>query len=734
MNATTARFQDLANQAKTMLPARDGDAVETRSLMRAFWAYRVQIAGLSLTAGLLIWLVMLQVTPTYTVYAKAMLDVRKAQIVARNEVVADVNPNEQVVNSEIQVLRSSLVISGMLDRLSAAQVDQIDPALAPPSLRDRAKTLAKRLLQGRPAPLSPEAEAAARQARLIDAVRGMRRAYAEPDSYVMTVRVDAEDPALATAVANGLVDSYIDLQLQHRRDSVGQATVWLEQRLDELRIEVEAAERRVAEFQSVRLIEDGGTLDTVSQQLSDLNSELADLRTARVEAEARLDQLLTVLRNGTFEAAARIVDTPTMQELATQQLELKQNDAVWARTFDADHPRRTENRVRQEEILAVMQVELENAIAVQQSEVGVARSRETGLEASIAGLEGKVLAMTDNQLGLRQLNREADAARQTYEQLLVRIAEARAQRELQQPDSVLVEHALEPSVPTQPRPKLMAALGMTIAAALASAWVLFSEMSPTTFRATRELEAATGLPVLAALPDEGWSGVKDMIDHLDIDPYSFYAERIRHLRAALTLSEAEPGRGQSVVFLASSPGEGKTTTALALAQIVALSGRSAIVVDADLRRPQVLAALGIAREVRRDFADYIEGTCDLNMAICEPSGFGFDVLGARKRRQSAADALSGHLLRPMLRELEALYDFVIVDAPAVLAVPDALALARETATRFYVVESDTTPRTSVDRGLATLSEMGISIRGLVLNKVDPRRTANSLEEDYGYGY
>ncbi len=506
MNSRAARFQAQSLNGKEVPTALDFDAIETRSLFVALWQGRWKIGGLAFAVGVLVWIAMLQVTPTYTVYSKLMLDTRKAQIVGRDEVVADVTPSQQIVNGEIGVLQSNLVIEKMLAGLTPQQLDELDPALKPKSLLSRVKGAVRWLVAASPPPASDTDAAASRQARLADAVRGIRTAYAQPDSYVMVLRVDSADPVLARDVANGLTDAYIALQLENRRSAVVRATTWLEEQLTDLRQKVETSERAVAQFQADSLIADGGTLDNVTQQLGALNAELAATRTARVEAESRLSQMNDVLVNQNIESAAAIIDTPAMKELAAQQLKLRQDDAVWARSYNEKQTRRVEIRTKLEEVRVAMQSELENAIAAGRSELLLARSREAGTEASIRALEGKVMNMTENQLGLRQLNREADAARQTYESFLTRIAETRAQKDLQQPDSVIVERAMLPEVPSAPRPTLLATLAMTVTAALAAAWVLLKEMAPTTFRSTRELISATGLPVLTALPDEVLGG------------------------------------------------------------------------------------------------------------------------------------------------------------------------------------------------------------------------------------
>lgn len=734
MNARTARFEALAAAAQTanMNGARplahsvqDFDQVETRSLLRALWRGRWWVGGLSLAAAILVWLALHLVTPTYTVQARLMLDTRKAQVLSA--VVSEVAPSEEVVNSEVGVLQSNLVIAKMLEGLTPAQRDALDPALKAPGWTAWLKGLVRA-----PAPASTDPEAVT--ARLTEAVRRLRSAYAQPSSYVMTVRVDMADPVLARDIANGLAEAYIALSIDNRRAAVMRATDWLDRQLADLRTKVEGAERAVAEFEAQSLISDGGTLDTVSKQLSDLNAELAAIRTARVGAEARLAQLTAILQAGDIEAAAAIVQTPAMADLAAQRLKLQQDDAVWARTYDKTQSRRVDIARKLDEIRVSMTSELQNAIAAGRSEVALAQDRETGLNASIRELETKVTTMTANQIGLRQLNREADAARQTYESFLARINETRAEAELQQPDALIVERATLPEAPSAPRPTLLAVLALVVTAALSSAWVLLREMAPVTFRSGRELAAATGLPVLAALPDGHWAATWAMLDDLRAHPNTAYAERIRQIRTALTLRAMPGGRGQSVLILGAMPGDGKTTTALALAHMIAMAGRTAILVDCDLRRPSVLKALGGRRNQHVDFADFIEFRCDLPEAICRPAGCDFDVLGVQDRLRSGADALSAVWLAPVLRALEAAYDFVILDAPALLAVPDALIVAQEVDTNFFLVDAGRTPRDLVTRGLSALSEAGISLRGMILNKVDAQTSPDKYDGGYGYDY
>jgi succinoglycan biosynthesis transport protein ExoP len=178
------------------------------------------------------------------------------------------------------------------------------------------------------------------------------------------------------------------------------------------------------------------------------------------------------------------------------------------------------------------------------------------------------------------------------------------------------------------------------------------------------------------------------------------------------------------------PDEGKTTTALALARMAALAGRRVILVDGDLRRTSLSQTFGWSFD--RDFADFIANESSLGKAIHHDSALGFDVLAAARPRPDAADELSAEWLEPMITSLKAAYDLVLVDAPASLAVADALVLAQAVDECLYLVRWRETPRQAVAKGLAQLAEAGAMVSGLVLTQVDPRTGSDVYAGDYDY--
>lgn len=734
MNSRVAPFDALPLLGGRALPGPDdADSVDVRALARVFWRRRWFVAVWAVGLGLLAYLIVSQMAPTYTATAKVILDTRKAQIVTGSEVMADLQPSEQIVNGEISVIRSNLLLGDVVNSLGPEALRPLDSAeRAPAPMARLADALRAALGLGSPgapdtagsapagetvaALLSPEER---RLQRLIAAIRRSLTVYNEADSYVIVIRVDTIGPELAMVLANTIAERYIELQLDARRDTVHQATRWLEERVAELRADLEEKEAAVARFQAESLLRDGGTIDNTSQQLAELSTKLAEARAARLEAEARHTELAALIREKGLEAAAATVSSPTIETLRARLLQLRQEDAIWAASFPPDHPRRVEIARAMNQLTAEIGGEIGNLLSARESEVNVARIRENSLQDSVRRLEERVMQITGSRLGLRQLEREASAARATYESLLVRLTESRTQRQLQQPDAKMIEEATLPVVPTSPRPKLMGALAFSMGALGAVGWVFFTELTSVTFRTGRELKAATGRPVLANLPLGSWRTIRKGLKEIQKNPYGPYAEQVRQLRTIL-LTAGDAERPRSAMLLSSLPGEGKTMTTLALATMAAMAGRRVVVVDTDLRRAAVRKALGL--KFRADFADFVEGRRTLGETVTRCPEFGFDVIGSAGGRQAATEEFSPSWLMPMVADLKEVYDLVLIDAPALLAVSDALILAPLVDHRFYVVGWDSTPRTAVLDGLSRLRDLRITVDGLMFNKIDASRS------------
>ncbi len=710
------------SRAKHRHHPEDADSVDLRGLVRTIWRYRWILAACAIGMAVITWLAVGMITPTYSALAKVMLDPRKAQIITNDEVVQDLDLSEQVVNGEAAVLRSNVLIEQVITSMGIDRFAEMAPE-AFASVNDAAAS-------GNADSIA-RAEAN-RMQELVWRIRKDLSVYREGESYVIGVRVENGDPVMAADIANGVVNTYIGGQITGRRDTARRATNWLEARVAELRGEVETAETAVATYRAKSLVADGSTLDTATQQLANLAGQLIEARADRATSQARYEQLRSVQETGGDVAVAKIVTSPLIEQLTTERIELVRQDDNWAERYDEDHVERVRLKAKMARLDGDVESEVQRIIDVSRNELEIAQIRETTLQEGISTLEERIQSISQNSLGVRQLEREAAAARGNYESLLSRLTETRTQEQLQEPDAKLIEKATIPGAPSAPRPKLMGALGGMLGGALGLGVIFFFEMTAQTFRSTRELESETGLAMLAAIPNHGQSkkGLMAATRWLAENPYSLYGERIRHLRTSLLMRDGKD-QSRAIMLLSNAPGEGKTTTTLALAQMSAMAGKSVIVVDCDLRRSTMQKSFGW--DIDLDLADFIRGNCALSDAVYSDPDFGFDFLAATGSHPDVADRLSVPILAPMIEDLKRVYDVVLVDAPALLAVSDALVLAQVVDTRVLLVRWNSTPRRAVSSGLAALDEMRLDVTGTAMTMVDPSKSSDDPNIE-GYAY
>jgi len=688
----------------TTLPA-DADRVDVRGLFRAILGRRLLIVGLMLLFGALAYVAANMMQPVYTAYAKVILAPRNVQVSQTDAVVSSVEVTEPEIFSEMAVMRSNTLLGDLIDQIGLNRLESL--------YYDQPRTDNSR---------------ENRVASLIDQIRENLRIQREAESFVVVIRFDGNDPELVAAIANGIADTYIEQDLDGRRKSVRQATIWIEELVAEAQRNVQRTETALAMARARSLRDEGASYDNASQQLANLTSELAVARAGLAAAQATYDQLQDVLAREGAQGLARAVTSPMLESLLADRLDAQRKDAEWARSFGPDHPQRVRLRTRIESIEAQLELEARRVIEQRAGDVVVAQSRVTSLSESVQQLEDQLAGISGNTVGLRQLELEAAAAQQYYETLLARLSSATGQDRLQLPEARVIDRAPVPEAPSAPRPKLLGAFGGLLGLTIAIIAAVFMEMTRSSFRTRREIEAQTGLRVLATLPRMRGRDMRRIITNLRGKSNTVFGERMRQLKTVLLMRRG--GFDKQVIMVASSrPGEGKSTVAMALAEMAVLAGKEVVVVDGDLRCSSLVRNFGWTPE--HDFADFVLERCALDEAILTDDTLGINVMPTAHHSVEAADELSADWLAPMMDELKAVYDVVIIDSPPLLDVADGLVLARVADSVIYVVRWDKTPRQAVAEGLEALAAMRVGVSGIVLNRADPRYTENSYGESYG---
>jgi capsular exopolysaccharide synthesis family protein len=207
-----------------------------------------------------------------------------------------------------------------------------------------------------------------------------------------------------------------------------------------------------------------------------------------------------------------------------------------------------------------------------------------------------------------------------------------------------------------------------------------------------------------------------------LQPDSYVAEQFRALRGRIDSIAAQTPI-KTVALTSPLPGEGKTTAAINLAVVTAMSlGRRVLLIDCDLRRPKVHGSLGLRPEA--GLAEVLTGQASLEQAILKIEGLSLEVLAVRDRPTNPSELLASQQMRELVAEVSASYDRVILDTPAALGLPDAKIVSELCDGMVVVVRADVTTQQDVQATLEIMDRR--RILGLLLNgaEVDQSR--------YGY--
>ena len=710
--------------------------VDTMNVLRRRRSVIAACVGLITTIGVA---VMFQLTPIFTAESSVLLDVRKTQILDMQSVLSGLPPDLAVLRGEIEVLKSPSIAQDVVKKLNLTTVPEFNSRLRTPSslapISNAAHWLVGELapllgIHQNAAPLSTDPDKAALLATTYALMQHVD-VLNDGRSYVLKIQANSENPQLAASIANAYANSYLDSQLEAKFDAVRRANDWLNQHLTELRQQVEDSDRAVELYRAqhglTQTSTEGQTLTT--QQLGELNSQLILAAADRAQKEAALNQIQERMKSGGISGAEQTLASPLIATLRQQQADLVQQEAQLATKYKPEHPAMINIKAQEQDVQRKIRDEITKAVQAMSDEVAAARAKEASLRTSLENLQKTAAAQGQTQVGLRELERQADSNKTLYEDFLNRFKQTSAQEDIQQPDARLIATARVPGGPSYPRPTLFIAIVFLGSIVVGVAAAFGIERLDNGFRTGEQIERIAHVTPLGLVPMLT-SGEKPQ-DEVISRPVSAYAEAIRTIRTALRYSDVD--NPPKVVLVTSAlPDEGKSVFSLSLARSVAFSGGRALLIDCDLRRPSV--AKQLKADVKTNVLSLFEPNADFKSAVHVDEVSGMHFLPSVSGTANPQDLLGSKQFRSLVERMRNHYDLIVLDTPPVLAVSDALILSHIADTTMFLVRWGRTARPVVLGALKSFRQNGGNLAGIVLSRVDFRRHATYGYGDSGYYY
>lgn len=736
-----------ASEPGVLAPVRPSEAPDQLwEWLRLLNRRKALIVGCGLVAVALMALIIAQATPMYKASARLLLDTRTFKVVSTEAALSGVDTmNLGAIQSELEVIQSEFLIGRVVDKLGLANNPDfngtkppgfIDSAFAP--LRELWATGISTLLAPAPRPQQaqparssrPAEESDPRRRAAIGTVAGGLSVTLLGRTYVILITVESPDGAMSARIANALAEAYLADQIDTKNEANRRATEWLEQRLAELRRNLQVAEEAVAAYRRDKGLA-GSPEGTVSTQtLSELNGKYVAARTKRIEREARLVALSKASLNpGEIANIAEVSGNTTLAALRIQDVELNRKMAELSATLGDNHPKIMQARNELASVRARFLSETQRITLAVRAELDAAKAEEDELKELVD--KAAVVSGTASQYEAEQkaLEREAQSNRTLYESFLTRFKELREQQDIQRADARILAYAQPSGAPSSPNYKTGLMAAFVIGCLLGMAGAVAAEKLDRVFRSAAQVEDATGVGVLGMVPEVKGAAAQrsNVVTHVLENNTSPAAEAIRAVFTAISLGSLD--RPPRVIAVTSStPSEGKTTFVASLGGLLTKmnASRRVLIVDLDLRQARMSAALGL-KDRGGTIDDYLMGLKTLEECTKRHENSGVDYILARPNTPNAPEILESHAMKAALATFSERYDLVILDGPPVMAVSDARIIARLADYTVFIVQWAKTPREVVKTAVNAL--LGVSSHvGIVINRVNLAKHAR-----YGYG-
>jgi len=536
-------------------------------------------------------------------------------------------------------------------------------------------------------------------------------------SRVITIEFRSVDPTLAALIPNTVADLFLEQKREQRDEAVRQSSQWLTDQVAALQERVLQSEEKLERFRREEGLLDVRGTELMRQQLIKLNDQLIQASTERAEREARLRQvqLLIDQPDGT-DSLAPVLASQLINNLRLQESKIQQRLAEQLTTLREGHPDVIKTRRELEDVRTTIAGEVRKIVQSMRNETEIARVREANVQNAVSELKATMEGQTEAEISLRAIQAEAAANQNLYEIMLNRLAAVDIEgREPERVGAEVISRAVAPRVPIAPKKKLAVLASVLAAMILAALLALLMDFLIRGFKNAKQLERATGLPVIASIPLSQHVNESKMplFELVRRRPGSAVGQGIRKLRTALNLlGEGKPIR--TVLITSSIAGEGKSSIALALVVNAVSAGLRVLVIDCDTVNGSVTRHLSGSSS--HGLKQYLQGDAEIEDAIEFDLGLGIHYVATGGVMPNSDDYFASRRMAELLRYAEKNFDFTVLDSGPASVVSDTLVLVPQVDATVFVVEWERTRRETAEQSIREIYELGENLSGIVMSK------------------
>lgn len=570
---------------------------------------------------------------------------------------------------------------------------------------------------------------------------------------LVEITCDSYDAAFAANYCNTLTNAFEEEDMQTRSSEATKTSEWLTRQVADVRQKAQATQNQLQQAvgnNGLMLSTAPGTVG--EDKLRILQDELVKAEADRMQKQAQTQ----IANSAAVDTLPGVQDDPAHRAYQLKLADLQAQVAALVPPLTEENPKVIHLRSQIKAVQAQLQATDSNSTHRAGNEFAAAKEREDMLRAAYDAQASTVSSDLQKAAQVSLLRRELDSEQNLYQTLLQRAKEAGFASAMQASTIRIVDAAKLPRIPFSPQRKLAGAVGLALGFLFGVGFAFYKERNNKVFRMPGDVERYLHVHEIGVIPaiQRGTRALASVgsgrllgskaIDAKETavqltgwnDRFSIAAEAYRNATLSILLSDTTK-RSRSYVISSPSAGEGKTTIVSNLGVALSKSKLRVVVVDGDLRRPNLHRAFGMSNTY--GLRNILRGEVDLEKTRAEnlvrPTALpNISIIPAGEGTEDSVELLHSSYFGSLLARLTRDFDIVLIDAPPLLHMADARILAKQSDGAILIFRAGSTTRDQATSARDLIENDGVRLVGTILNDFDPNRVGqrNYYQSYYRY--
>lgn len=670
-------------------------------------------------------------TPIYKASTRLVIEKENPNVVSIEEVMAVDASGTDYYQTQYKIIESRTVAREVIKRL---RLDQSEEFCPPPkdnfisnlknSISDIKNSIIS-LLKTDKTSKEKETEEYGHDSGLVSAFISRIEVSPIRNSRLVDISFEAKDPVLAFRIANTLASAYIDQNLEIKLVAAKGAMEWLNNSVYDERIKVEKAERALLQYKEENKIITSFSSDVEhvsAQKLAQLNTQVVDAQSKRVEAETRFKQSAALIgHSDMLDSVPEVLNNELIRQIKSMEVNLYRRMSEFSKKYGKNHPQMVAIDSELKTLQKKKSQEVNRVINSLKNEYKVALAREESLKDALSKQKQELLDLNEKAIQYGVLTREVESARNIYELLIKRFKETSLSENMKAGNIRIIDKAEVQKTPVKPQKRRAIILAMIVGLFGGTGLAFFSEYLDNTIKTPDDLKQYLNIPDLGPVPlfaAENKGNPKDRTSDLIAlhSPKSTASESYRGIRTNILFSTAE-SVPQVILLSSTGPREGKTITTANIAITMAAQADSKILImDCDMRRPEIHKLFGLTND--RGMSNILVGIDNIGEIIQSTKIPNIDLITSGPIPPNPSEILGSKRMENLINALRKKYNHILIDSPPVTAVTDALVLSKSADGVIMVIRTGDMARQIIKNGMGQFNNVGAHIIGAILNGID----------------